>query len=253
MSLSDDPVYFPSSEFSRLAEVEASHWWFLSRNTLITWALRRKARPFDKFLEVGCGTGFVLHGIHNAFPTAELSGSEFYAEGLAFARRRIPSASFFQLDATRMEAAEAYDAVGSFDVLEHIPDDALALANMSRALKPGGTLLVTVPQHRWLWSQSDESACHVRRYSRRELISKVREAGLEPHFCTSFVTLLLPLMWLSRRKRRAPADDMAEFLIPAWQNKALQVTMMLEIGLLKLGMRLPFGGSLLLMASRPSN
>ena len=44
---------------------------------------------------------------------------------------------------------EAFDLVTAFDVLEHIPDDRAAVAELVRALRPGGTLLVHVPRDQW--------------------------------------------------------------------------------------------------------
>jgi SAM-dependent methyltransferase len=250
--ITDERPPFPAGIFAKLAALEASHWWFRSRNAILLWALQRKLQqPFSSFLEVGCGTGFVLEGIRSRFPAATLYGAEYYEEGLKFARSRVPSASFHQLDATRMTEINQYDAIGAFDVIEHIEDDALVLRNFARALTPGGVLMISVPQHRWLWSVVDVHACHVRRYIRPELCAKVKAAELEPQYVTSFVSLLVPLMWIMRRKPAgASYDPMAEFEIPNWQNIILESVMKVELALLKVGIRFPFGGSLLLIARK---
>lgn len=248
----DERSPFPPDAFARLAALEAGHWWFRSRNAILLWALLTKLHgPFSSFLEVGCGTGFVLEGIRDRFPAAKLHGAEYYEEGLKFARDRVPSASFSRLDATKMTEANQYDVIGAFDVIEHIEDDALVLKNFARALTPGGAVMISVPQHKWLWSAVDEHACHVRRYIRSELSAKVKAAGLEPEYVTSFVSLLVPLMWMMRRKpTSAPYDPMAEFAIPKWQNAILEGIMKFEFSLLKAGIRFPFGGSLLLIARK---
>lgn len=138
------------------------------------------------------------------------------------------------------------------DVIEHIQRDDLALVNMAQALEPGGSLVLTVPQHRWLWSPVDALSGHQRRYRRQELVDRVQAAGLEVRYVTSFVSLLLPLMWLSRHRSSGDAvDAMAEFTIPAPVNAALEAVMRLEEALLRLGLRFPAGGSLLLVARRP--
>lgn len=249
--MSTDHPPFPSASFARLAEAESGHWWFRARNSLLLWVLRSKIKPFRSFLEVGCGTGYVLAGVRKAYPAAELFGAEFFEEGLVFARERIPSASFRQLDATVMDETDRYDVIGAFDVIEHILQDEKVLENLARAIKPGGSLMLTVPQHRWLWSAVDEQACHVRRYSRSELVEKVRRAGLNTDYVTSFVTILVPLMWLVRRSSiRDNCDPMSEFHIPRWLNYGMEAIMSFELLLLKLGLRLPIGGSLLLVASK---
>ncbi|MAZ69013.1 class I SAM-dependent methyltransferase [Porticoccus sp.] len=245
---------FQSRSFPLLAEAEAGHWWFLSRNRLLLWVLAKKVGSFRSFLEVGCGTGFVLRDVAKAFPETECFGSEYFEEGLVFARARVPTATFRQIDATRMTESEHYDVIGAFDVIEHIEPDQLVLANLARAMKPNGALLLTVPQHRWLWSEVDQQACHVRRYTRNELIFKVSQAGLSVSFVTSFVSLLLPLMWLARSRAKANSqncDSMSELRLPGWINCGLEAVMRLELFLIKLGIRLPVGGSLLLLARKP--
>jgi trans-aconitate methyltransferase len=242
---------FPATAFASLAAAEANHWWFRSRNRILLWALANHIGRFNSFLEVGCGTAFVLEGIHTSYPNAELHGSEYFEEGLVHARERLPSATFIQLDATTMSEVDRYDVIGTFDVIEHIEQDQVVLNNLANALKLGGSLLISVPQHRWLWSQVDEFACHVRRYTRSELIEKVKSTGLQVQYVTSFVSFLVPLMWLSRlRKYKGEYDPMTEFQIPRWLNKGLEWVMKTELIFLKFGVRLPMGGSLLLVAKK---
>jgi len=242
---------FPTSAFSRLAQAEAGHWWFRTRNNVLLWALRNKVKPFARLLEVGCGTGYVLEGVSRAWPDAELHGSEYFEEGLEHARKRIARARFRQMDATRLDEVEQYDIIGAFDVIEHIEEDETVLHNLARAIRPGGSLLLTVPQHQWLWSQIDEYACHVRRYSRAELLDKVRRTGLQVTYVSSFVSLLVPLMWLSRKREKKQHDPMSEFNIPQWLNLALERVMQVELLLMKAGIRFPIGGSLLMVATKP--
>src|SRR5204863_7401731 len=97
-------------------------------------------------------------------------------------------------DARALPYRDAFDLVGAFDVLEHIDEDEAVLAEMAAATRRGGGVLITVPQHPWLWSEADDHAHHRRRYSRSALIDKVRSAGLRPVAVTSFVTFLLPVM-----------------------------------------------------------
>ena len=243
---------FPTESFAPLAAAEATHWWFRSRNRLLLWVLQQKIGSFHTLLEVGCGTGFVLEAIRRTCPQADLYGSEFFEEGLVFARQRIPTATFTQLDARLLQEHDRYEVIGAFDVLEHISEDVDVLENLARALTSTGHLLITVPQHSWLWSSVDEQACHVRRYSCRELVRKVRSVGLRVEYVTSFVSLLLPLMLMARsRANTTDYDPMAEFRLSPWLNRSLEAVMSLERKLLKSGVTFPMGGSLLLLASKP--
>jgi SAM-dependent methyltransferase len=242
-----DPSYFDS-----LFELECGNFWFRARNALIDWALRRYFPAARTLLEIGCGTGFVLSELQRRHPELEVTASELYVEGLSRAARRLPRARLLQLDARQLPFTEEFDVIGAFDVLEHIDEDEAVLAEMARAVKPGGGLLITVPQHPWLWSAADSYAYHRRRYTRAELLRKLEAAGLRALRCTSFVTLLLPAMLASRRAQR-DADDFdprREFAIPRWLNRLLEGVLGVERGLISAGLSLPVGGSLLIVAAR---
>lgn len=249
-----DASGYDPAHFAELAQLEAGNFWFRARNRLIVWALGRFFPGARRFLETGCGTGFVLSGITAAFPALEVTGSEVAAEGLGFAARRVPAARLIQMDARRIPFREEFDAAGAFDVIEHIEDDRAVLRALREALVPGGGLLVTVPQHPFLWSEYDVRARHVRRYRAADLRAKAVEAGLEIVKMTSFVTLLLPLMTASRLAQRAPKaqyDPLAELRVAPWLNWTLERALDLERLLIRAGVSLPVGGSLLLVARRP--
>jgi SAM-dependent methyltransferase len=252
--LIEDEETFDPDAFAHLAAAEASCFWFQGRNELIAWALGKYAPGTRSFLEAGCGTGFVLSGLREAFPHMRLVGGEYYPAGLAVARERLPGIELLQLDARELPYEREFDAVGTFDVIEHIPEDELALAQMHRALKPGGTLLLTVPQHPWLWSKMDEYGHHQRRYRRGELVAKVRRAGFEIERVTSFVSLLLPAMVASRfidRVRRSDYDPAAELRPPRALDRAMRAVLKAETAMIRRGISFPAGGSLLLVARRP--
>jgi len=237
-----------------MAAMEAESFWFTSRNELIAWALRTYHRDAKSFLEVGCGTGFVLSGLAERFEAMDLSGSELFAEGLIFAQQRVPMATLMQMDAQNIPFREEFDAIGAFDVLEHIEDDERVLREMYAALRPGGLLLVSVPQHRWLWSPADDLAHHVRRYTARELPAKVRAAGFEVERSTSFVSLLFGPLAVSRllaRRRRGDYDPAGEMRLPTAANRVLGMIMAAERALIARGVTFGAGGSRLVVARRP--
>lgn len=246
---------FKPEYFSELSRLEAENFWFRARNELILWALRTYKPDASKFLEVGCGTGFVLSGVSRVCPQIELSGSEIFLAGLSHAAKRVPFAHFMQMDARRVPFVDEFDVIGAFDVLEHIEEDETVLAQLHRAIKPSGVLLLTVPQHPWLWSDSDEYACHVRRYNRAEIEHKVLTAGFEILRSSSFVTSLLPVMMLSRILRKQKTKDfnpVGELKINSVLNKAFYALMMLDLGGIRLGVNYPVGGSRLVVARKKS-
>jgi SAM-dependent methyltransferase len=244
---------FKSNYFSELARLEETNFWFRSRNQLIMWAVEKYFKNFKLFLEIGCGTGYVLSGVSKKFRHATIYGSEIFITGLSFAAARLPSAKLMQMDARNIPFENEFDLVGAFDVIEHIKEDKVVLQNIFRAIKPGGGLLVTVPQHQWLWSAADDHACHERRYSADDLHAKLQENGFEIIRSTSFVSLLFPAMMLSRRRGRSGKkfDALGEFRINPIINNILELVMALERWLIQLGINIPFGGSRLVVARRP--
>lgn len=245
---------FPAESFARLAAREDANYWFRARNRLIVWALRRYFPRLRDYLEIGCGTGCVLRAVEAAFPGARTVGSEAQAAGLEYAARRVQRSRLLQMDAASIPFRDEFDALGCFDVLEHVEEDRRVLAQCFLALRRGGGIALTVPQHPFLWSASDEYAKHVRRYTRAELVGKLREAGLRPLLVTSFVSLLFPVLIATRRLRRrldAGYDPQAELAVGRAAGALLEGVLDLERQLIRLGLRLPFGGSLLVVARKP--
>lgn len=250
---SHDESGFRAEYFSELAKLESANFWFQSRNELILWAIRKYKPDPRNFLEMGCGTGFVISEVAQEFPSAKLTGSEIFLDGLKFARCRAPTVDLIQMDARNIPFINEFDAIGAFDVLEHIKEDEEVLIQLHKAIQPGGILILTVPQHPWLWSASDDYARHVRRYTNEDLSRKVGK-----HFTilrnTSFVSLLLPAMVLSRGKNAGKEnreyDPKEELSLPRFLNDLFLVIMFIEGILIKLGINFPFGGSRMLVARK---
>lgn len=244
---------FPPESFALLAELEADSFWFQARNDVIAWALSRYFPRARTLLDLGCGTGFTLAMLRKRFPQLAVTGGELFPAGLEVARRRLPGVPLFQLDARHLPFENTFDIVGAFDVLEHIEDDAAVVCEMYRAARAGGGAIVTVPQHPRLWSTVDEFSEHRRRYAARDLEGKLRRAGFDVIHSTSFVTLLLPVLALSRlRLRRAASiDPEAEFRMSPALRRLFAAVMAAERALFtRRGIRLPVGGSLLAVARR---
>jgi len=239
---------FKAEFFNQLAATEKDHFWFRSRNRLLAWALQTFFPHAQSLLEIGCGTGFVLLSLRAAFPSLKLTGGEIFCEGLAIAKR-VSEVTLFQMDARRIPFENEFDVIGAFDVLEHVEEDEPVLRQMRQATKLGGGILVTVPQHRWLWSTWDTLSGHRRRYVRKELEKKIERAGFRVVRSTSFVSFLLPLMKLVRLLEKKKVDDMTMGLkISNLLNACLEQVLRLEHLLIRMGVSLPAGGSLLVIA-----
>jgi SAM-dependent methyltransferase len=240
--------------FELIAELEEKSFWFRARNDLIVWALLTYFPHARNLVEIGCGSGFVLHAIHRARPGLALTGIEPFEEGLEKAAERVPDASLLQLDARDLRFERQFDVAAAFDVLEHIDTDEAVLQRMYGALQPGGGALITVPQHPRLWSAFDEVSHHQRRYTRKDLVTKATRVGFRVRRVTSFVSLLLPAVWLMRTGRsRARAGDLTRYRTSRTLDAALGTVMVAERSLIRAGLSFPVGASLLLVADRPEN
>lgn len=248
--------------FAPLFAVEDRHFWFRARNRLIATLVGQitsRLTPGYRVLEVGCGTGNVLHVLEAVCDRGVVVGMDLFVEGLRYARRRT-RAPLVQGDMHTPPFRAVFDLIGLFDVLEHLPDDMRVLRDLHAMLAPGGALMITVPAHTSLWSYFDEAAHHCRRYAEDELVRKLHDAGYRVEYLTQFMAPLFPAIWLGRRvarlrNRRASAtalsvDDLAtnELRIVPVANACLYWLLRQEGRLIGRRKRVPIGTSLLAIA-----
>jgi ubiquinone/menaquinone biosynthesis C-methylase UbiE len=243
---------FPADAHDTLDKIQSRSFWFRGRNDLITRIVAQHAGASRRILEIGCGTGYVLNAIAETIPEAELVGSEIYVNALSLASRRLSGrAELLQMDARHLPYREEFDLVCAFDVIEHIDDDTAVIAEMSRATKANGTIMITVPQHPILWSAVDEVSGHKRRYRRNELADKCRAAGLKVIVNSSFVSTLLPLMAMARLSRAQKHGPYANDLVPpSFVNSLFESTLKMESWLIANGVRFLVGGSTIVLAHK---
>ena len=245
---------FKAEFFSQLDRYEIGNFWFENRNHLIVHVLKKYFYHAQSLLEIGSGNGFVLGAVKSAVPHLTVYGSDLFIDALEIAFKKNPGIDFFQMNSESIPMDEEVDLITALDVLEHIQRDGVVLAEMFRAVKKGGGIILTVPQHPFMWSYNDIVSCHVRRYTRKELKKKVEVAGFKIVKITSFVAFLFPLMIISRFLQKGDSkeyDPMLEFKIPKIVNRWFRTVLSLEQKLLHRDMTLPFGGSLLLVAKKP--
>jgi len=251
-------VSYLEDSHDHLSALEETNFWFVSRNRLLCYLLEKHFPHAAKMLEIGCGNGFVLSGMAECRPAMKLYGSEAYLSGLMHAKKRLPCAWLAQMDARRIPFESEFDVIGAFDVIEHIEEDRMVLEQMYQALNPGGGIIITVPQHTWLWSEVDDKAGHKRRYARQDLIEKITDAGFTKVTTTSFIGLLLPFMMASRlmgnsNRNKSPqknAKATAGLNLSGGINRVFMKICDIERSMIKSGVTIPWGGSLVCVAKK---
>ena len=160
--------------------MEDVHWWFVGRRRILLQVLDRYVgrghKDQRRILDVGCGTGTMLTYLASY---GKAQGVDVDEEAVGYCHER-------GLADVRQGAAEtlpfddgSFDLVTALDVIEHLDDDAVALREMRRVLRPGGQVLVTVPAHRFMWGDQDEVNMHKRRYVAGEIRDRLTTNGFQ--------------------------------------------------------------------------
>jgi SAM-dependent methyltransferase len=235
--------------YTTMFELERRHWWFRGRWAVISALLARVPQEKSRHvLDAGCGTGLNLERYARLGTAAGIDPSP---DAVKFCRQRgLPRVQEASLDALPFQDG-AFDLVCSTDVLEHVEDDLEALTELHRVTQPGGHLLLTVPAFMWLWSESDVTLHHKRRYTRRGLATRLRETGWQSEFATYFNSILLPPIalarWVSRGRDRGRTELSQT---PPGLDGPLSVPMRLEARAIRAGLRLPIGVSVGMVGRR---
>ena len=260
-TVDDDRAVNWSDELEDLHE-EASRTHFLDRWTRSALLQGIGRQPPDAAIaDLGCSTGYLLEDLQRAHPEATLIGVDLVVAGLLKAHETVPGARLLHADACKLPLADAsVDAIVSANLLEHVPDDELALREAARILRPGGIAALVVPAGPRTYDYYDRFLGHERRYARGELARKCRGAGLEPlqdHFIGA---LLYPPFWLVKQRNRIRHDRLrgtalrervAADIARTRNSRTGSVLWRLEERLDQAGIRLPFGIRSLVVARRP--
>lgn len=193
-----------------LWEMEERHFWHAARNRWIEAAmldagLGRGAR----ILEVGCGSGAVAGYLHaRGF---EVAGVDTYEVLVRKAHERFPDVSFFAAGVADLPASVGeFDAVGFFDVLEHLDDPVgLVRTSLSR-VKAGALVIATVPALKEMHTVVDDLSGHKRRYERGELAAQFKAAGIGDVIERGIFSWTLHAQKFSRRLLKARVDALTD-------------------------------------------
>lgn len=239
-----------SDEYHKMAEVEDSMWYYRALHRHVVRTLGALAPTGARVLDAGCGTGGLLRQLHAARPDWGLTGLDFSPLACELARQRTGGEVVQGSVAALPFPDGQFDAVVSCDVVCQIADPAAAIREFNRVLRPGGSLVLTMPAYAWMFSYHDREVGNLRRYTRGELAGLLRAGGFAIVRNTYWNTLTFPLAVLRRKvfPPARPASDVGRF--PAPVEAAFNVMMAAEHAWLGAGATLPFGTSVLTAAQK---
>jgi len=250
---------YPFEIFARIDELERNHFWYSGRRSIAALIKRNCSINIgDHFLEIGGGTGANANFLRERLRVNVLV-SEISIEAIKNAKKRYPDNTYVQMDARKIPFKESFDIVGIFDVIEHINEDEQVMAQIYRATRPKGLLVISVPQYQWLWSSHDDLSGHKRRYTRKTLTNLISTNGFEIISMTSFLFTAFPLILIARRFKtdktvvaNAHLSEVSGLELPAILNRCLLISTWIDCVLIRVGISLRFGGSLLAVCRKNS-
>jgi SAM-dependent methyltransferase len=242
-------------ELELQARLEDSHFWYAGRRRQVVERLPRATASDRWALDLGAGSG----GNSPLLVDAGYRTIALEHDPVAAAVTHDRGIDVVRADAHDLPFPDAaFDVVLACDVLEHLSDDKAATAELYRVLKPGGTLLLTVPADPRLWSVHDVALSHHRRYTRDSLRSVLEGGGFRIQQLDAWMVLLRPLVRLRRAVGRhghdhahKVAEESASDLEPVNRlvNGVLSAALRLEQRMTSLRRR--EGVSLIVRAVRP--
>ena len=230
---------------------EKDDWWYrVMRKVVWNYLDWFGGESSGTLLDIGCGTGYTL---------MELKKRGWKTYGIEIEKKMVEKAKSLGLDQVKEGDAvklpwsqNKFDAVLMLDVLEHVREEEKALAEAYRVLKQGGILILNCPAYNWLWSYHDDSAKHMRRYTRRQLKQKVIKTGFSIDKATYLNWLLFPIVagvrLVSRLGRgKAAKSDVGR--VPFWARSWLYIIFSSELRVLKY-INFPYGLSVSIVAKK---
>jgi SAM-dependent methyltransferase len=246
-------------EYRAMYELEEGYWWFVGMRKILAALLDPLAgRGTLRILDAGCGTGYMLSWLRRYSKDGQVVGLDVSRNALKFGRQR-GERSLIQASITNLPLpSNTFDLVLSFDVLVLFSPKraAAAISELTRVLKPGGTLFVRLAAFQSLYSSHDRATGTVHRYTRKELVRCLEAQGLILVRATYANTLLFPVEVLWRLLHKSSHGTRSDVRpLPKgtrWMNPLFEMLLSLEaVWLRRPGTQLPAGLSVIAVARKP--
>ena len=193
----------------KAAEIPVGTFYFTAKKRLLDMLMTGKGTVLD----IGCGSG--QYSNHLAEAGFNVTGADIEKQ------EKTGKAAFIVLDLEKQKLPKKFDYILAMDVLEHIADDSSALSNASEMLSDKGKLVLVVPALPFLYGAHDINCGHKRRYSKSELIKKLKSAGLKCdrifywNFPAVFSAAISKMLGVSQPYRQASRSSLFSRLVLA--------------------------------------
>ncbi len=196
-----------------------------SRRHAISQVAHYASETSPIILDIGCSSGFLLADLKASFPQAYVMGADVILGPLLNLAETLPEIPLLHFDLTRCPLPDnSVDVAILLNVLEHIEDDALAVRQLFRILKPGGIAIIEVPAGPELFDIYDELLMHYRRYKLPGLRYLFLDAGFSIVWQSHLGFFLYPGFFVVKQLRRKKRADIPEEEIPALVSQNINQT-----------------------------
>lgn len=228
--------------YDTLFQVEEKLGWFLARRKLYTWLLRGVREI--KILDAGCGTGSDLVFLKRY---GDAIGVDISDKAISYNKRR--GNKVVKGDINQLPFPDkSFDIVVAGDCIYHQwVDDEKAVKEFYRVLKSGGVLLVNTAAFEFLRSKHDEAVMTKKRYTQRSVRELLEQPGFHLEKMFYWNALIFPYRFISIKLHQGDAEA-SDLSMSVWMNAVWKIILAVEIALLKMGVRFPFGTSIMVKA-----
>lgn len=222
--------------------VADDYWWYRARSRLLARVCLPHLSPDSLVLDIGSADGPSVEWVDRTTRriAMDVDRTSLQGYGVCASAEALPFSD------------NAFDAVCAFDVIEHLPGEGVALAELRRVLDHGGRLFASVPAYQWAWSPFDVRAGHCRRYRLREFRGRLESAGFKLERTTYAFASTFPLFAVERLRQRLtsppPEKSGVQPLPPFLDRRLFDLTRVDEALLGRVN--LPFGSSVIAVARK---
>jgi 2-polyprenyl-3-methyl-5-hydroxy-6-metoxy-1,4-benzoquinol methylase len=256
-SKNNGSISYPTKGNEECFEIEDTSYWFKHRNKILCHVIQNFSNT-EAFFDVGGGNGYVTKALQESGLNAYLVEPGIYGINNA-AQRGVKNLINATLQNCEFKKESIYN-IGLFDVLEHIDDDSGFLRTINDLLVSDGMVFISVPAYKFLWSESDLSAGHFRRYSARSLSALLRKNGYAVVYKSYFFTFLVPIIfifrtipWIFIGKQKRTGKDRDHMVTSRIVKKLIGLLTRFETYMILQKRRIILGSSCIIVAKKLAN